>query len=189
MLEACLSTRWYYIEPLQYHYATTRPINTVICKMQHIVVRSMARSILRIMTEYFITTVNINSSHRRRLTVFLVPVDRILANVQCIHWYRAYVYGNSSKYRPRTISQQQPEVVIISPFLIYRWFFPLVHCQKIFLSFFTIKICAVIYQQLFETGNINPTRHDATTANHGAASDAFGTPRSDSEKAEVRPAG
>ncbi len=162
----------------------------VICKMQHLVVRSMALSILRIMTEYFITTVNINSSHRRRQTVFLVPVDRLLANVQCIHWYRAYVYGNSSKYRPRPcISQQQPEVVIISPFLIYRWFFPLVHCQKIFLSFFTLKICAVIYQQLLETGNINSTRHDATTANHGAASDAFVTPRSDSEKAEIRPAG
>ncbi len=37
--------------------------------------------------------------------------------------------------------------------------------------------------------NINPTRHDATTANHGTASDAFGTPRSDSEKAEIRPVG
>ncbi len=81
---------------------------------------------------------------------------------------------NSSNYRPCTISQHHREGMIISPVLIYSWFFPLVHFQKIFLLFSTIKTCAVTYQQL----KYKPTRLVISgLANRRAASGTFGTPR------------
>ncbi len=71
-------------------------------------------------------------------------------------------------------SQPHTEAVIILPVFIYSLFFPLVHFQKIFLSFSMIKTCAVIYQQL----KYKPTQPVISRlANWCAASGTFGTPR------------